>query len=177
MAAKVIIWEEANIFAGDEGTDNSKHLKIRNITLPSFKEKTEEHAAGGAIGALMIGGLGLEPLELGFKLVGIDAQTKGLLGQTQSGNVPYTIYGVARDKHLGTAIERKIVAFGRLTEITESEWERGKLTDQDHKIMEIVHYEEYLDKDEVYYYDWTASIFRVGRVNRRADANAILRIS
>lgn len=176
MAASIIIWEAANIFVGDDGGDASKHLTLQSIKLPDFKEKSQEHHAGGAIGAINIGGLGLEALELTFKLVGTDAQTKAKFGLGSKATNPYTVYGLLRDKNGGRAIERKAIAFGRMTELTESDFERGKLTDQDHKITEITHFELYEDKQEIYYYDLWASIWRVRGIDQWADQNSILRI-
>ncbi|WP_036291591.1 phage major tail tube protein [Methylosinus sp. PW1] len=177
MAASVIIWEAANLFAGDDGPNNSKHLTLQAIMLPQLKEKSAEHHAGGSIGALTIGGLGLEAFELSFKLIGADAQTKAMFGLGTQAVKPYTVYGVLRDKNGGRAIERKVVVFGRLLELNEQEHERGKLGEQDHKVGEITHYELYEDKQEIYYYDFFNSTWRVNGVDRNADMNAILRIS
>ena len=177
MAASVIIWEAANLFAGDDSPTNSKHLTLQNIQLWQPKEKTQEHHPGGAIGAITIGGLGFEPPEVTFKLVGADAQTKALFGLGANGTRPYTIYGALRDKNGGRLIERKVVVFGRLVEVGESEFKRGELIEQDHKIAEITHYELWENKSEVYYYDWFGSVWRVNGVNQLADINAMLRIS
>ena len=177
MAASVITWESANLFAGDEGDNNSKHLTLTSVQLWQPKEKTESHHAGGAIGAIDIGGLGFEAPEISFKLVGPDAQTKTMFGLGQRGTRPFTIYGALRDKNGGRLIERKVVVFGRLVEVGESEYSRGKLIDQDHAIKEITHYEMYEDKNELYFFDWFSSTWRVGGVNQLAEQNAILRIA
>jgi uncharacterized protein len=176
MAASVIIWEAANLYAGDNGPNNSKHLTLQSIQIPQLKEKTEEHTPGGGIGAISIGMMSLEMLEVTFKLVGSDVQTKAQFGLGSNGSQFYTIYGALRDKNSGRAIERKLIVKGRLVECGEDEFSRGKLTTQDHKIAEVTHYELYEDKAEVHYYDFFSSIWRVGRVNQLADVNAILRI-
>jgi len=67
--------------------------------------------------------------------------------------------------------------FGRLVEVGESEFKRGELIEQDHKIAEITHYELWENKAEVYYYDWFGSVWRVNGMNQLADINAMLRIS
>lgn len=176
MAANLIIWEAANLFAGDDASDNSKHLTIQNIQLWQPKEKTKEHHAGGSIGAMMIGGLGFEAPEVTFKLMGVDAQTKALFGLGGNGTRPYTIYGALRNKNGGALIERKVVCMGRLIEVGESAYERGNVVDQDHKISEITHYELWEDKREVMYYDWPSSTWRVNGLNQLAEINSILRI-
>jgi P2 family phage contractile tail tube protein len=176
MAASVIIWEAANLYAGDNGPNNSKHLTLQSIQLPQLKEKHEAHLPGGAVGAISIGMMSLESLEVSFKLTGSDSQTKAQFGLGSTGSQFYTIYGVLRDKNGGRAIERKAIVKGRLVECGEAEFSRGKLTTQDHKIAEITHYELYEDKAEVYYYDFFSSIWRVSGADQRADVNAILRI-
>jgi len=177
MAANLIVWEAANLFAGDDATDNSKHLTIQNIQLWQPKEKTKEHHPGGGIGAMTIGGLGFEAPEVTFKLMGTDAQTKTLFGLGSNSTRPYTIYGALRNKNGGRLIERKVIVIGRLTEVGENEFSRGDLVDQDHKIQEISHYELWEDKKEVYFYDFFASIWRVNGVNQLDQTNAILRIA
>ena len=177
MATSVLVWEAANLFVGDSGPNNSKHLSLTSIKLPDMREKMQEHHAGGSIGALNIGGLGIEALDLTFKLVGADSQTKVQFGLGARAQQPFTIYGVLRDKNGGRAIERKAVVFGRLLELSEDEYSRGSLGSQDHKIGEITHYELFEDKQEVFYYDFFSSVWRVGGVNQNADTNAILRIA
>lgn len=176
MAASVIIWESANLYAGDNGPNNSKHLTLQSIIIPQLKEKRAEHTPGGGVAAISIGMMTLEALEVAFKLAGTDPQTKAQFGLGATGSQFYTIYGVLRDKNGGRAIERKAVVKGRLVECLEEEFTRGKVTTQDHKISEITHYELYEDKAEVYYYDFFSSIWRVGGADQRADVNAILRI-
>ncbi len=176
MAASVVIWEAANIFVGDDSPTNSKHLTIQSIQIWQPKEKTQEHHPGGGIGAITIGGLGFEAPELTFKVVGADAQSMSLFGLGGNGQRPYTIYGALRDKNGGRVIERKVVVFGRMLEVTPSEFKRGDLTDQDHKIGEITHYEMWEDKAEIYYYDFMSSIWRVRGENQLAQVNSILRI-
>jgi len=176
MASSVIVWEAANLFAGDDSADNSKHLTVTNIQLWQPKEKTVEHHGGGSIGAITIGGLGFEAPEVTFKLGATDQQTKVLFGLGGNGIRPYTIYGALRDKNGGRLIERKVVVFGRLIEVGESEYSRGDKVEQDHKIAEITRYEFWEDKQEVYLYDYFASTWRVGGVNQLAETNAILRI-
>jgi hypothetical protein len=175
MAARLIIAEAFNLFAGDGVQEEGKHLTITNITPPAMKDMTADHKAGGAVGALSVGGLGLEALELSFKLAGYDPQTKAQMdggGASQR----FTAYGAMRDKQTGATRELKIVVFGRMQEMTPAEMSRGDLGDQDHKIGEITHYEEYLDGKEVYFYDWPTVMFRTNGVDQWAARRSILRI-
>lgn len=177
MAATITIWTAANLFIGDDGPDNSKHLSLQNIKLPDWKEKSQEHHPGGGIAAINIGGLGFEAPELSFKLVGTDAQAKAAFGLGSRVGMPYTIYGELVDKRTARKIERKVVVFGRMTEVSEDEFERGKVTMQDHKITEITHFELYEDKKEVYFFDLWTSQWRVNGIDENAETRGILRIA
>ncbi|RFB80393.1 phage major tail tube protein [Methylovirgula sp. 4M-Z18] len=173
----IYVKEAMNIFAGDTGTDRSKHLTLDSLKLASLEEKTAEHHAGGSIGAIEIGGLGMNALSIQFKLKGTDPQTMSLFGINGRTSMPYTIYGVIRDKSTGRAIELKAVAWGRLTKLDPNEWKRGDLDEQDHEIKEITHYELYFDKTEKYFYDFLASTWRVDGTDMNSAEKTILRIA
>ena len=147
-----------------------------NVTLPHLKEKSVDHLAGGSIGSIMVGNLGLEALELSFKLAGVDPQTAALFGLGEAGAKMFTLYRVIRDKMNGRAIESKIRVRGRLTELSEADFSRGKMGEQDHKITEVTFYERYEDGAELHWYDWSVSDWRVKGVRRFATESAILRI-
>ena len=174
--ATIYIPEAINLFVTDNGPDNGKHLKITDVTLPKMTEKTMEHHPGGGIGAIKIGGLGIEALEVGFKLVGFDPQSLAQFGLGGTGQVPYTILGAVRDKQTGTSIQLRASAWGRLTEIDSGTWKRGDAAEQTHKIEEITLYQLYWNKVEVYYYDFYNSTWRVNGVSQVDDVNAILQI-
>lgn len=173
----LFIPEAMNIFVGDDGPDNSKHQSVSTITLPKLEEKTQEHMAGGAVGAIEIGGLGLSPLVIGFKQAGWDPQSMAQFGIGGRAQIPYTMYGVIRDKATGDAVEVKAVARGRMVSLEKSEFKRGDLAEQTHEIKEVTHYELYWNKKELYWYDWKASQWRVNGVPQNSVENSILRIA
>ena len=177
MAGNLYIPEAVNLYATDSGPNNSKHLQISGITMPDMEQTTKEHRPGGSIGAIEIGGLGLNPLSCQFKIAGFDPQLMARFGLGTNAIEPYTMYGVIRDKSDGTKKEMKAVMRGIMAKLTKSEIKRGELADQDHQIKEIIHYELYFDKKEIYYYDWRSNEWRVNGVAQFAEDNAILRIS
>lgn len=176
MAGNLFIPEAVNLYATDTGPDNSKHLQIMGITLPDMEQQTQEHRAGGAIGAIEIGGLGLNALSCNFKVAGYDPQLMSRFGLGLNATEPYTIYGVIRDKVDGTKKELRAVLRGIMAKLTKGEMKRGDLSDQDHTIKEIIHYELYFDKKEIYFYDWASNVWRVNGNDQFASDNAILRI-
>lgn len=174
--ATIYIPEAMNIFVGDQGPDNSKHLKISDVTLPTLEEKTAEHHAGGSIGAVDIGGLGINPLSLGFKLAGVDPQSAAQFGIGGSAQLPYTILGAVRDKQAGTAIALQCVAWGRMVKMEPGQFKRGDIMEQTHEIKEIMRYQMLWNNVELYYYDFFSSTWRVNGVSQNSDVNAILQI-
>lgn len=172
--AKLYIPEAFTLFAGAASdTEASKHLSITENTFAKLEEKTAEHHPGGSIGAVEIGGLGLNPLSHGFKLTGVDPQTQALFGVA---NTPWTSYAVLRDKQGNAPVEWKVVEWGRLVSLENDALKRGDLTGQTHMIKEIMHYEMWINGQEQYFYDFWSSVWRVKGVDRNQASNAILRI-
>ena len=175
--ATIYVAEAMNIFVGT-GANASKHLTITENTLPILEEKTVEHHAGGSIGALEIGGLGLNALTQGFKLSGYDPQAMGQFGVVgTTNNNAFTTYGVMRDKQGNTPIELRAVVWGRLTKIQKDTFKRGDLATQTHEIKEITHYELFWNGGELYYYDFYSSVWRINGTDQNQAVNSILRIA
>lgn len=172
--SKIYVPEAFNLFAGPASDQNaSKHLTITENTFPKLNEKTVEHHPGGAIGAITIGGLGLDALAHSFKLSGVDPQTMALHGQS---GVSWTSYAVLRDKQGNAPVEWRVTEIGRLVSLENDPLKRGDLSSQTHAIQEITFYEMLIGGAEIYYYDFFANIWRVNGVDRNQQTNAILRI-
>src|SRR3954469_8749499 len=103
-----------NLWVSDDGPNNSKHLTLDGMKLPTLEEISEAYHAGGAIGEIDVGGLGLKKLEITFKIKGYDPQIMSQFGLGSRGRMPYTAYGLIRDKKSNAAIELKAVAWARL---------------------------------------------------------------
>lgn len=170
------VQEAFNLFVGDDGPNNSKHLNLTSLKLPTLEEKSQDHFAGGAIGEVAIGGLGLSKLEVSFKIAGHDPQIMSQFGLGTRWNMPYTIYGLVRDKTGGAPVELKSVIQGRLAKIEGDEMRRGELMGHDHMIHEVLRYQLWFNQKEKYYYDFLTSEWRVDGVPQNADARNILRI-
>lgn len=173
----LIIQEAVNLFVGDDGPGNGKHLNLVSIKLPSLEERSQDHFAGGAIGEISIGGLGLNKLESTFKIVGFDPQVMSAFGLNARQSLPFTCYGGLRDKQGGRLIEIKAIMQGRLGKIEPDETRRGELMGHDHMIHEILRYQLWYDNKEKYFYDFFTAEWRVDGVSQNADLRNILRIS
>jgi P2 family phage contractile tail tube protein len=172
----LIIQEGVNLFLGDNPPNNSKHLNLEGVRLPDLEEMTQNFHPGGGVGQIEVGGMGLKALELTFKLKGWDPQAMSQFGLGSPSQIPYTIYGVARDKNGNVPLEVKAIVRGRMTKLTADEIKRGDLMGHDFAIKEVLHYELYFDKLEKYWYDFLGSDWRVDGVSQNSVENSILRI-
>lgn len=172
----LFIQEAINLFAGDDGPDNSKHLTLESIKLPVLEESSQDYTPGGGIGEITVGNLGLKKLECTCKLKGYDPQVYSQFGIGTRGRRPWTMYGAIRDKRGNGLIELKAVMEGRLAKIEGDDLQRAELAGHDHTFHEIWHYELWWDKKEKYFYDFLTSEWRVDGVSQNADLRSILRI-
>lgn len=172
----LFINEAINLFVGDNGPDNSKHLVLESIKLPTLEETTQNYTPGGGIGEIKVSGFGLKPLESTFKIKGFDPQIMKEFGIGTRGRMPFTVYGAIRDKKGNKAVELRVVMEGRIVKLDGNDLQRAELADHDHAIDEIWHYECYWDKKELYYYDFLTSDWRVDGVSQNSDIRNILRI-
>ncbi len=172
----IVLQEACNLFVGDDGPDNSKHLNLDSIKLPDLEELTESFYGGGAIGAVEVGGMGLKALEATFKLKGWDEQAMSQFGLNRRTLFPYTVYGVARDKNGNAPIEVKAVMRARMTRVMQDEIKRGSLMNTDFALKEMLTYQLFFNKQEKYYYSYLTSEWRVDGVSQVSEENGILRI-
>lgn len=170
------IQEGVNLFVGDDGPDNNKKLNLLSIKLPTMEEIGQTHHAGGAIGEVEVGGLGLKALQATFKVAGYDPQIMSQFGLGRKGRLPYTCYGLIRDKKNNSAVEVKAVMHGRLGRVEGDDFKRGDLLGHDHMLHEIWRYEVTFNKKEVYFYDFLTSDWRVEGVDQYREESAILRL-
>ncbi|WP_404291562.1 phage major tail tube protein [Microvirga sp. RSM25] len=173
----LFVQEACSLYVGDDTPNANKRNNLDSIKLPTLEEISATHHAGGAIGAIDISGLGLNPLEATFKQTGWDPQTMSQFGLGRRGRMPFTCYGMLRDKGISNrAIEVKAIMWGRLTRIEGDEFKRGdSLLGHDHTIKEILRYGLWYDGEEKYYYDWETGTWRVDGVDQNADERRILR--
>lgn len=177
MSGTLVLQEAVNLMVGDGDVDNSKHLNLASISLPNLEEVTAQHHAGGSIGEIEVGGLGIKALQPTFKINGWDPQVMRQFGLGSRVLMPFTVYGLLRDKLTGDKIEVKAVIRGRMTKLSGDAFKRGDLMGHDHSIQEVMHYELYYNGEELYYFDFKTSLWRVGGVIANADERAALRIS
>ena len=158
-----------NLFVGDAGPDNSKHLILKNLKIPDLEEMTASHHAGGSLFGVDVGGLGMKPLSPTFKVLGPDPQTMSQFGVGGRTAFPFTAYGHLQNKADGSVSRFKAIWKGRLTRANPGDFSRGTLLDFDHEIKEVLHYEFFLGTQEKFYFDWPSQQWRVDGVPQNQD--------
>jgi phage tail tube protein FII len=175
MANTLLILEAANLFCGDHDPSSSNHLALMNLKLPELGENYNDVTAAGAPVGIEIDSH-IARMEATFNLVGWNPAVQNLIGESRRERQIFTAYGAIRDRKTGKLVEAKGVMQGRLGRSNPTEFSRGQVQNHEHSIRGIVHYEVFLNKVELLYWDFFTSERRVGGVNQNADLNAILRI-
>ncbi|TIV32832.1 MAG: phage tail protein, partial [Mesorhizobium sp.] len=50
MAEKLLLLEQVNLFVGDQDPEDSNHIKLQSLGLPTLEQVTVSHLGGGAPG-------------------------------------------------------------------------------------------------------------------------------
>jgi phage tail tube protein FII len=171
----LFVMESANLFCGDHDPTSSNHLLLQELKLPALEENYSDHAAGGAPIAIEVD-THINRLEATFNLAGWNPFVMTLIGESRRERQVFTAYGLIRDRRLGDAIEAKAVIQGRLGRVNPTPFSHGNLMAHEFSIRGIVHYELYMDSEEIYWWDFFTSTRRVGAIDLNFDYNRILRI-
>jgi uncharacterized protein len=169
------IIDAMNLFCGVVDPTASKHLSLQGVKLPSLEETMKEHEPGGGHVGIEIP-VGVGKLEIEFKIVGFDPQMVTQFGLNSRVSHLYTMYGAIIDRRSGKAVELKAIAEGRLSKLTQEEFKRGDLSNQDCKISGLTHYEVWFDGKEQLYWDFFTNAWRVNGVDEMSAINSILRV-
>lgn len=173
--ANVLTMEAANIFCGDHDPSKSNHLTLGPLKLPALEVNYQDHTAGGAPVGIEVD-THVMRLECTFSLLGWTDYVMELIRASTREKQIFTAYGVIRDRRTGKAQEAKAIMQGQLGRVNPTEFRRGTNQDHEYSIRGIVHYELYLNKAELYFWDFFENAFRSGGTDLNADINQILRI-
>lgn len=146
--------DSANIFVGDDDTNQSLFLKLMNIKFPELEEQTDSHEGSGAIMGLEIGMNLIAPLTLSFDIKGFDANVMKRFMPAGTDRIKYTVRGNLRDVRSGTQSAIKCIVEGRMTKVALSDFAKSKGMDSSYEVKEIVMYELTKDGDELWYFDY-----------------------
>ncbi|TIS45216.1 MAG: phage tail protein, partial [Mesorhizobium sp.] len=68
MAEKLLLLEQVNLFVGDQDPEDSNHIKLQSLGLPTLEQVTVAHLGGGAPGEVEFGMNAIKALQPTFKL-------------------------------------------------------------------------------------------------------------
>lgn len=176
MASSLLFLESANLFVGDEDPTDGKHLTLEEVQLPSMEEVFQDHNPGGADFGIDVA-VGKTKMSPTFKLKGIDPQVFSQFGLGTKRRIFYTMRGLLRDQRTGGEKAMKAIFEGRLGKASPEAWKRGELTGSEYAINEVVHYELYVAEQEIYFWDFFTSTWRVNGTDENAATKSILGIA
>lgn len=171
----VYIMERANIFCGDVDPTLSNHLTVTSLKLPGLDYNLVDHAPGGAPVAIDVP-THINRLESTFNLAGWQPWVMKLVNLTRRANMHFTAYGLIRNRRTGEATQARTVMFGQLGRVNPTEFTGGNVMAHEYSIRAITHYELYFKAEEIYYWDFFTSTFRVGGESQNDDININLAI-
>ncbi|WEK50304.1 MAG: phage major tail tube protein [Candidatus Kaistia colombiensis] len=171
----VYVMEAANLFCGDHDPENSKHLTLDEISLPSLQAMYQDHHPGGSFVAMEFE-VGIQKLTSSFKLKGWDPELLKQFGLGTPLKRVYTAYGVVRDKRSGDALQAKAIMEARLGQAAPDAFSRGNLMGFAYSLNEITHYELHFGSEEIFFWDAFTNSLRTGGVDQNAQINSLLRI-
>ena len=143
----------AALFCDELDPTMAKWLNLEEVKIPALQEKTSETTGGGAAMSIRMGMGAFEPIELTFKLRGIDPETLGQIMAPGRTRRSYTITGNIRDIEGNRELPLRAVVRGRMTKADLGAFTRENGVSTDYQIDEVVHYSLYLDNVERFYVD------------------------
>ena len=192
MATTVYTMESANLICGDSRPPNaggaagapgiSTHLVLQELKLPGLEENYVDHAPGGAMVAIEIP-THFNKLEATFNLAGWDPAVMTYVGSNNPMRQRFTAYGLIRDRRTAAAHQSLAIIEGRLGRANPTAFSKGNLMAHEYSIKSIVQYQLWMQMtpgntkpNEIYYWDFFTSRFRVGRVELSNDMVRLLAI-
>lgn len=160
MAEKLLLLEQANIFLGDANPEDSNHIKLASVALPTLERVTASHLGGGAVSEVNWSMNAFRALEPSFKLAGFSESSYRLLGIGTAEAQRFTIYGGLRNKETGKILQAKAIVRGIIGRLAADAFERASAFGHDHGITEVTRYELHVDGEEWFYMDYFTSVVR-----------------
>ena len=192
MATTVYTMESANLICGDTRPPNSggaagapgisTHLVLQEMKLPGIEENYVDHAPGGAMVAIEIP-THINKLEATFNLAGWQPEVMQLVASNNRTYQRFTVYGLIRDRRTAAAHQSLAIIEGRLGRVNPTAFSKGNLMAHEYSIKSITQYQLWMQMtpgntkpNEIYYWDFFTSRFRVGRVELSNDMVRLLAI-
>ncbi|CDX55870.1 Phage major tail tube protein [Mesorhizobium plurifarium] len=176
MAEKLLLLEQVNLFVGDQDPEDSNHIKLQSLGLPTLEQVTVAHLGGGAPGEVEFGMNAIKALQPTFKFAGFAKSSYRAMGVGTNQPMNFTGYGVLKNKQTGDAFQAKTVIRGIVSRIAPDAFDRSSAFGHDHQIGEVTHYELSVDNEEWFYWDYFTTRRRQFGVDELTKARVLLGI-
>jgi P2 family phage contractile tail tube protein len=174
MSGEILVMETANVFIGNHDPEKSKHLVIKNLTLPTLEPATADHMPGGGVMEVAFSMGVLRKLEPSFQLVGFDQEAYRAAGVGSNQIENFTFRGGIRKKSDGRLLAAVATIRGTMGKVAPDQFERGNLMGHDHMLVDVVRYK--LELGGVSWFDvdfWGSTRKRFG-VDEYAEMRRVL---
>jgi len=149
---------------------------ITEFEPPEFKNKLNEHLAGGMGSNKKINSMVLEDLELSFKTHHLSAEIEQLIGVLNGGKTKIRSRESLNDDESPTTTPVFFLAEGTLNEVKYGSRKVGDRMENEYKMSVITHFEHYIGGVEERYYDYSTHEYRIHGVSQWASQNSDLGI-
>lgn len=154
----LITMDRANLYCGL--SNNSLHLQLTDMKLPSMSEQYIDHHPGGGVMGIEVDVI-FNKLECTFKLLGWDTQVASLVGAWQKAQTQFIAYGMLRDQMTGLSSQAIALIVGRLNADPEN-FRIGDPMAWAYSIKGIIHYQLNIAGSILYYWDFAQNKLTVG---------------
>jgi P2 family phage contractile tail tube protein len=174
MAEKLLLLEQVNLFVGDHNPEDSNHIKLQSLGLPTLEHVSVTHLGGGAAGEVEFGMNALKALTPSFKLAGFTQSSYRALGIGTNEPMNFTAYGVLKNKQTGAQHQAKSIIRGIVGRLAPDAFARADAFGHDHSVTEVTHYELSVDAEEWFYWDYFTTRRRQFGVDELAKARVLM---
>jgi P2 family phage contractile tail tube protein len=154
--------ESANLFCGrDFDGENSNHLVLTQLQLPSLEKQYVDHRAGGAPLAMEVDTVTAKP-QCTFTILGWTPQIMQLYNSWSGDDNWFTAYGLVRDQMSGTAMQAVAMMCGQLGRVNPVSWQKGDLSHYQYSIRGMTYYQLVLADEPLVLWDFFNNTFIIG---------------
>lgn len=152
MVATLYNLDTANLFLGDDDPDESLHLVLSSVKMPSLEEAVKEHTPGGGVGTIEIPMRKLSAISMTFSLMGVAPNALSMFMAARRQN--YTVRGNLYNLSEQIDIPLVGVISGRMTKVEMGEFKKDDGVSTDYEIKGVMRYRLTIDGREKFFYDY-----------------------
>ncbi|MBK1868248.1 phage major tail tube protein [Taklimakanibacter albus] len=146
--------------------------KMESVKLPDLKQVFEDWRGGGMPGAVEVE-LGIEKMQIEFKIGGVDRNLLKMWGLQQGAIKPFQILGHAVAEDSDESLGVSAYVRGKLGEIEFDEFKTGSLANISY-VVKMHYYRLRVGDEDMVEYDPINLVYKIGGVDQLAAQRANL---